>query len=128
MHALIVDDEKDILDVFKAYFDGTDCRVDYALSGEDALFKYHCARTAEDFYDVLVIDIALPDMAGTKVVRIIRESNDDIPVIVCTAFDRALNRFGAEDVQAAAYLTKPLTPYDLHDAMSRVVTAETGEE
>jgi two-component system OmpR family response regulator len=123
-HILIADDVKDNRDPMGVYFRLlTNWRVVLADCGEDALFKYETARRCGDPFDVLVLDIAMPDISGLKVAQVVRNGGDRVPIVFFTAYDRAPNRHVAQDVEAAAYLTKPMTPMDLEAALQKLVPA-----
>lgn len=102
MNILIVDDDTGSRLVMQTYFRVcTDWQVTFSDSGKDALFKWEAQASTEHPFDCLVLDIAMPDMTGLKVAQVIRDAGDTVPIIFCTAYDRVLNRHGAEDVQAA---------------------------
>jgi len=123
MHILLADDLKDNRDPMGIYFRLlTSWRVVLADCGEDALFKYESARRCGDPFDALVLDIAMPDISGLRVAQSIRERGDRVPIVFFTAYDRASNRHGANDVDAAAYLTKPMTPQELEAAIVKIVS------
>lgn len=90
-------------------------RIDFADCGAAALKRYQEAKNEGYPYELLILDIAMPDVTGIAVARSVREEYGDsqTKIMFLTAYDNSLNQYGAEDVNAAAYLTKPLTPDEL---------------
>lgn len=124
MRLLVVDDDHDSRVMLQTYFKlNTSWAVTVAESGEDALFKYSAECAAGRPFDAIVLDIAMPDMSGLKVAEIIRKSGDQVPIIFLTAYDRVLNRHGAEDVGAAGYLVKSGRPEEVRGEVERVTNA-----
>src|SRR5215471_17164228 len=76
--------------------------VDVARTGVDGLWM-----AVENPYDVIVLDVRLPDMDGFEVCRRLRERGQWAPVIMLTARDAVADRVRGLDVGADDYLTKP---------------------
>lgn len=104
---LVVDDEADILNLLdynlkKAGFD-----VLLAKDGPEAI---ECARARRP--DLIVLDIMLPDMEGTEVLKRLK-SNDStrgIPVIMLTAKGEEVDKIVGLELGADDYITKPFSP------------------
>lgn len=104
---LVVDDEADILNLLdynlkKAGFD-----VLLARDGPEAI---ECARDRRP--DLIVLDIMLPDMEGTEVLKRLK-SNDStrgIPVIMLTAKGEEVDKIVGLELGAEDYITKPFSP------------------
>jgi signal transduction histidine kinase/CheY-like chemotaxis protein len=69
-------------------------------------------------FDLAILDLQMPDMDGVMLTREIRKLRDkkSLPIILLTSLGR--REIGAEDVEFAAYLTKPLKPSALFDALA----------
>jgi DNA-binding response OmpR family regulator len=76
--------------------------VDVAADGASGL---ELAQGGE--YDLLLLDINLPDMDGFAVIRALRERRSDVPVIMVTARDNVRDRIEGLDAGADDYVTKP---------------------
>jgi len=101
---LVVDDEMEICEFLKAFFEERDFNVSTAYSGEEAV------RTAQEVRpDVVLLDIHLPGMDGLSVLEQIKKISARSKVIMVTAIetndkiDQAM-RLGADN-----YITKPLS-------------------
>ena len=98
---LVVDDEPEVLSLFRDIL-AEDAEILAAQSGAEALAIARSTRL-----DLVILDVKLPDVSGTEVLRRLRKMDDRLPVIIVTAHGsadgvRASMRLGAFD-----YLTKP---------------------
>jgi len=78
---LIVDDEPPVRDLFEDLFKKEDCQTITCASGEEAL-----AHLKKDVFDVVLLDIKLPGMSGLEVLKNIRDTHKDLPVVMITGF------------------------------------------
>jgi two-component system, OmpR family, response regulator len=108
---LVVDDEPFITDLLSAAlrFEGFD--VEVAASGREAL-----AMAAPGRYDLVMLDVMMPDLDGTEVCRRLRESGLDVPVVFLTARDSTEDKV-AGLAMADDYVTKP---FSLEELVARV--------
>lgn len=86
--------------------------VDWMSTGQSAL---HCLET--DTYDLVILDLGLPDIDGKNVLDIARKRGLTTPVIILTARDSIEDRVGGLDAGADDYLVKP---FDQNELMARV--------
>jgi CheY-like chemotaxis protein len=72
----------------------------------------------EERFDLAILDLQMPEMDGIMLTREIRKLRDEksLPIILLTSLGR--REIGAEDLTFAAYLTKPLKPSHLYDALA----------
>jgi len=112
MRLLVVDDALDIATLLKLAFQMDGYAVDTALSGEHAL---ELATVNE--YDILILDLNLPDLDGIDVCRRLRSEQPRLLIILLTArTDKAAIITGL-DAGADDYLTKP---FDYEELVARV--------
>ncbi|OPY80653.1 MAG: Sporulation initiation phosphotransferase F [Syntrophorhabdus sp. PtaU1.Bin153] len=81
MRLLVVDDEENIRFLFKEELEEEGYEVDLASSGLEAL-----SRIKESPYDLVVLDIKMPGMSGIQTLTEIKNTNKDLPVILCSAY------------------------------------------
>lgn len=103
MRVLVVEDEIDLLKVLARALREAGYAVDEAADGDDALAK---AVTWE--YDAVVLDLMLPELDGSEVLRRLRRKKKT-PVLILSARDTVQDRVGGLDLGADDYLTKPFS-------------------
>lgn len=102
---LVVDDSHDNLVLVSLALQDKGYRVVTASNGEEAVASAKLAGP-----DLILMDIAMPQLDGLEATRRIREQegNERIPVIALTAFDTDGFRKAAHDAGFSGYLTKPI--------------------
>ncbi|MBQ7914420.1 MAG: response regulator transcription factor [Clostridia bacterium] len=108
MKVLVIDDEIKLADALGELFRRNKFVADVVYDGENGLF----AATTGD-YDVVVLDVMMPDLDGFEVVRRMREKKVSVPVLMLTARDEVSNRVKGLDCGADDYLTKPFASEEL---------------
>ena len=113
---LVVDDEPVIVEISKRKLEELGYRVMTAENGEDAL-----ACLKEEVPDLIILDIQMPKMNGYTF--IMEKSKlpeyDNIPVIVCTAYNEMRPLFERHRVRA--YILKPLKLQDLMEKVRETI-------
>jgi len=104
---LVVDDEKQIVDIVRAYLEKDGYRVVAAYDGRQALELAARERPA-----LLVLDLMLPEMSGWDVMRSLRQISD-APVIILTARDDPTDKVVGLELGADDYVVKPFEPKEL---------------
>jgi CheY-like chemotaxis protein len=107
---LAVDDEVDVADMFRQQFRREVRQGQYVLhfacSAEEALDKL--ARGIEPELIVMLSDINMPGMDGLELLREVRGSRPELPVIMVTAYGDEGRRRRAKEYGAAFFITKPV--------------------
>lgn len=101
---LIVEDEKSLLRVIKAYFEKEGYDVYTALDGQEAIDIFNNVEI-----NLMILDVMLPKINGFEILKIVR-SQSNIPVIMMTALDDETNILHGYGLKADDYVTKPLNP------------------
>lgn len=104
---LVVDDEKKIVDILKAYLERDGYRVIAAYDGHSAL---ELAR--RDAPDLIILDLMLPEVSGWDVCRELRRKSD-VPIIMLTARDDTSDKIIGLELGADDYVTKPFDPKEI---------------
>jgi len=102
MKILIVEDEVKIGDYLRQGLTEAGFVVDLARSGLDG---HHLATTAH--YDLVILDVMLPDVDGWRILKALRESGNKVPVLFLTARDSVEDRVKGLELGADDYLVKP---------------------
>ena len=104
MRALVVEDEMKMAALLKRGLEEEGHAVDVAPSGSEAVWL-----ATENPYDVIVLDVMLPDFDGFEVCRKLRGNGQWAPVLMLTARDAVEDRVAGLDTGADDYLTKPFS-------------------
>ncbi|MDQ6934364.1 MAG: response regulator transcription factor [Actinomycetota bacterium] len=102
MRVLVVEDEPKMAHLLRRGLCEEGFVADIARTGADALL-----RVADTCYDVIVLDVMLPDMEGTEVCSRLRADEVWAPVLMLTALDAIEDRIAGLDAGADDYLVKP---------------------
>jgi PleD family two-component response regulator len=119
---LIVEDDPDIGNMLRVYFENQGFEISLATRGQDAL-----ALTRHSLPQLIVLDIILPDMDGYEVCRSLRASSrtGHIPVLFLTQRDERRDRIAGLELGADDYITKP---FDIEELRLRVQNAMARSE
>ena len=104
MRILIVDDNKQILSVLKAYAERSGYTVDTTTDGDEAL--YMAQKVA---YDVFLLDVMMPGKDGFEVCREVRKTST-VPILMITARGEDYDKIMGLDIGADDYIVKPFSP------------------
>ena len=118
---LVVDDEKLIVKGIKFSLEQDGMEVTAAYDGEEAL-----QNIKEKNFDLVVLDVMLPERSGFEVVRALRAQNNAVPVLLLTARDEISDKVTGLDCGADDYMTKPFSPEELL-ARVRALSRRQGE-
>lgn len=110
-HILIVDDDKDIVNLLKDILEDEGYKTDHCYNGKDALYKINNNK-----YDLIILDIMLPDMDGFELCRKVRDKVT-IPIIFLTAKSKSLDKVIGLEIGGDDYITKP---FDDNEIVARV--------
>ena len=112
MRILLVEDEENIRDVVKLNLELEDYEVVATSTGKEALKLFR-----EQHFDLIILDVMLPEVDGFQILEQIRLTNLEVPVIFLTAKDTAMDRVTGLKKGADDYLTKP---FNLEELFLRV--------
>ena len=109
---LIVEDEKNIVDILRFNLQREGYQTLEAYDGEDGLEK---ARTQDP--DLILLDVMLPKMNGFDVCRSLRTGGSSVPVIILTAREEEADKVFGLEIGADDYITKP---FSMRELLARV--------
>ena len=121
MHTLVIDDELVIGDACRLVLSEYGHTVTHCLTGEDGLREIR-----QNTYDLILLDMKLPDIDGTRVLEYIRENKVAAQVIVMTGYSTLSNAVEAMKLGAADYLSKPFSEDELLQVIRQVFTDSGG--
>lgn len=114
-HLLLIDDDLRLGELLGRYFARHDLTMDSALHPEEGL-----SRLRREHYDLVILDIMLPDQDGFAVCKRIR-SESEIPIIMLTARGEVTDRVVGLELGADDYLSKPFEPRELVARIHRIL-------
>lgn len=112
MRILLVEDEKNIRDLVKMNLELEGYEVVATGEGKEAIKFFQGQH-----FDIILLDVMLPEVSGFQICEQIRLSNMDVPIIFLTAKDAAADRIAGLKKGADDYLTKP---FNLEELLLRV--------
>ena len=104
---LVVDDEKKIVEILKAYLERDTFQVLVAYDGRTAL-----ELAAQQSPDMIILDLMLPEISGWDVCRTLRQTSG-VPIIMLTARDEITDKIIGLELGADDYITKPFDPKEV---------------
>jgi two-component system phosphate regulon response regulator PhoB len=124
-HILVVDDEPDLVELVRFNLKEAGYQVESARSGREAL---QCLR--QRVPDLLVLDLMLPDVAGTEICRQVRSDPrlKGLPILMLTAKSEEVDRIVGFELGADDYVTKPFSPRELTLRVRALLRRASGEE
>jgi len=105
---LIVDDDRAILESSQAIVESAGYAVQTAETARDAIRK-----AKSDWFDIALLDIKLPDMEGTELLKQLQEIKPRMIKIMVTGSASLDNAIQSVNLEAKAYIVKPFNPADL---------------
>ncbi|MBU1206696.1 MAG: response regulator transcription factor [Proteobacteria bacterium] len=125
----IIEDEKDIRDLLEYYLKREGYEVQSAKDGDLGL-----QRIRKERFDLILLDLMLPQMDGLEVCRIIRSSPQtaNLPIVMLTAKGEEADRIVGLEIGADDYITKPFSPREvvarIKALFRRMEKTKAGEE
>lgn len=106
-----LDIQKSVVEYLSKYFKD----VYVSSDGQETLKLYNTMKP-----DALILDIDMPYINGLSVAKSIRETNQNIPIVMLTAFTDTDKLLKATEINLCKYLVKPVSPNDFKEAMTKM--------
>ena len=116
---LVVDDDKNLANTFKLVLQSVGFNVDTAITGLQALYKIN-----RKMYDLVILDINLPDMLGDEVAEKIRENSEEVKIIMITGYSSFKDEVKESELGIKEVLMKPIPPEDLVKITKKMLLAK----
>ena len=111
---LVVDDEANIRELFKEELEEMGYAVTTVPDAVKALALLDAAK-----FDLITLDMRMPDMDGIEALRKMKERNSTLPVIICTAYEEYKHDFGSWC--SDAYVVKSADMSQLRDTVKKIL-------
>lgn len=113
---LVVDDDPGVGESVRLLLESIGCQVELVSNGADGL-----ARAQSGEFDLLITDLRLPDRDGLSIIRSIKETGIDLPMILMTSFSSIDTAIEALRGGALDYIIKPFSNDDFRHAVERAL-------
>ncbi len=114
LRVLVIDDERVICNACDLILSEEGCSVERCLTGKAGLLALE-----EAVYDIVLLDLKLPDLEGMDILKTIKKEKPGLRVIIMTGYDTIPVAVEAMKVGAADYLGKPFTDDELIAAIEK---------
>ena len=109
---LVVEDEENLHEALKLNLEMEGYEVTSAFDGNQAL-----KAVANEYFDLIILDVMIPEIDGIRVLETIRVNNNDVPVLILSAKNSSADKILGLKKGADDYLTKP---FNLEELLLRV--------
>lgn len=109
---LLVEDEENLHEALKLNLELEGYEITSAFTGSEALQKTH-----SEYFDLIILDVMLPDVDGISITETIRVQNNQVPILILSAKNTSSDRVLGLKKGADDYLTKP---FNLEELLLRV--------
>ena len=109
---LIIEDNRDLARLLQSHLQDLAYRVDIAFDGSSGF-----ARADSDKYDLVILDLMLPDLDGIEICRLLRRKSAYVPILILTAKSSETDRVVGLEIGADDYVTKP---FSIRELLARV--------
>ncbi|MDF2673404.1 MAG: sigma-54-dependent transcriptional response regulator [Clostridiales bacterium] len=113
---LVIDDTKNIKMLIGKALASEGYGVDTAESGQEGIELFKTQS-----YDLVLLDIRMPNMSGTEVLRVIKDIDEAVPVAIITAFPTVKNAVECIKLGAVDYLRKPFTAEKIKQVIKQIL-------
>ncbi|MBN1598157.1 MAG: PAS domain S-box protein [Bacteroidales bacterium] len=121
---LVVEDDLLSAEFLRILLEGVNAEVTFAYSGGEALILFENKKR----FDIILMDIQLPDISGYEVTRRIRKHDTRVPIIAQTAFAMSEDRQKSMEAGCDAYLSKPISSDDLLQIIGKMLNGSNGSQ
>jgi DNA-binding response OmpR family regulator len=111
-NVLVVEDDSSISDLIEIHLKDLNCNIIKCYDGKDGL-----ELTAQNNYDLIVLDIMLPNVDGLQICKEVRKKENYTPILMLTSKSEELDKVLGLEVGADDYLTKP---FGIREFIARV--------
>lgn len=117
LHVLLVEDNELNMEIARFIIENEGARVICATNGKEAVDIY---KNAPESFDIILMDIMMPEMDGLQATQVIRSFDHDIPIVAMTANAFAEDKIKAKKAGMNAHVSKPLDKNKLIQVISKL--------
>ena len=117
-HILLIDDEKQIIDIEQQILERLGYKVTPKTDSEEALAEF---KIRPDLFDLVITDMTMPKMTGDQLAKKLMDIKPEIPVILCTGFNEAITEEKALSMGIDKFVMKPIVKNELASTIRAVL-------
>lgn len=117
LHVLLVEDNELNMEIARFIIENEGARVICATNGKEAVDIY---KNAPESFDIILMDIMMPEMDGLQATQVIRSFDHDVPIVAMTANAFAEDKIKAKKAGMNAHVSKPLDKDKLIQVISKL--------
>ena len=117
LHVLLVEDNELNMEIARFIIENEGARVICATNGKEAVDIY---KNAPESFDIILMDIMMPEMDGLQATQVIRSFDHDVPIVAMTANAFAEDKMKAKKAGMNAHVSKPLDKNKLIQVISKL--------
>jgi two-component system cell cycle response regulator CtrA len=121
MRVLVIEDDADVAKLVRLALENERFVCDVEGNGDDGISTLPLFK-----YDIVILDLGLPDMDGLEVLRLIRKDDVKIPVLILSGLDDSERKVKGLSLGADDYLTKPFNSEELVARIKAIVRRHQG--
>ncbi len=121
MRILLIEDDQTLANSLMLFLKKNGFNVDHSLTGEDGLEFV----TLYD-YELILLDLMLPDMNGDEVLQEVRKLKNDIPVLILSGIDNPTTKIQNLNTGADDYITKPFNSDEMLARITAIIRRTHG--
>lgn len=107
MRVMLIEDDRDMSALIQMYLQPEGWQADVFHTGKEAVLAFN-----RDSYQIILLDLMLPDMTGFDICQAIRKEST-IPIIMLTALEQSIHKVQGLNMGAYDYIIKPFDPGEL---------------
>ena len=115
LNILVVDDDQEVREFLKDFLEGEGYSVTLLSDPTVAV-----ASLKENQYHLMILDLMMPELNGIDLLANIRQTDDDVAIIILTGHPSLETATAAIELEVSAYIRKPFTPQEFRDAIERI--------
>jgi CheY-like chemotaxis protein len=115
---LFVDDEPSLVNMVRQILERLGYQIETKLNPIEALALF---RSRPDQFDLVITDMAMPEMTGQKLVKEILNIRPDLPIILCTGYSEKISKEKAEELGIKTLVFKPFSVHEFTVTVRKVL-------
>ncbi len=121
MRVLLIEDDQTLADSLVLFLKKHGFNVDHSLTGEEGLEFIDLYN-----YELILLDLILPDMSGDEVLQKVRKLKKDIPILILSGIDNPTTKINNLNTGADDYITKPFNSDELLARITAIIRRSRG--